>query len=64
METLAFIGSDKNAGKTTVFNFVYQKMHAADTMVCLTSIGINGEPVDTYEAQDHRLQRQFFYHRW
>ena len=50
METLAFIGSDKNAGKTTVFNFVYQKMHAADTMVCLTSIGINGEPVDTYEG--------------
>ena len=50
MKTLAFIGSDKNAGKTTVFNFVYQKMHAADTMVCLTSIGINGEPVDTYEG--------------
>jgi len=50
METLAFIGSDKNAGKTTVFNFVYQKMHAADTTICLTSIGINGEPVDTYEG--------------
>jgi hypothetical protein len=50
METLAFIGSDKNAGKTTVFNFVYQKMHAANTLVCLTSIGINGEPVDTYEG--------------
>lgn len=50
MKTLAFIGSDKNAGKTTVFNFVYQRMHASDTMACLTSIGINGEPIDTYEG--------------
>lgn len=53
MKTFSFIGSDKNAGKTTVFNFVFRKLledPGQDARVCLTSIGINGEEVDTYEG--------------
>lgn len=50
MKTWSFIGSDKNAGKTTVLNFVHRQLReASDDPVCLTSIGINGEEVDTYE---------------
>jgi len=50
MKTFSFIGSDKNAGKTTMFNFVYRKMLKAQKKVCLSSIGINGEKIDTYEG--------------
>ncbi len=52
MKTLSFIGSDKNAGKTTVLNYIYKKLHTdhqGRAPVCITSIGINGEDVDTYE---------------
>ncbi len=52
METWSFIGSDKNAGKTTALNFVHKRLHergAGKGALCLTSIGINGEPVDNYE---------------
>jgi len=53
VKTLSFIGSDKNAGKTTVLNFVFRKLSedpGRAVPVCLTSIGINGEEVDTYEG--------------
>lgn len=53
MKTLSFIGSDKNAGKTTVLNFVFRRLSedpGQDVPVCLTSIGINGEEVDSYEG--------------
>lgn len=53
MKTISFIGSDKNAGKTTVFNFVHRRLHKSDKgcpAICLTSIGINGEDVDVYEG--------------
>jgi len=50
METWSFIGSDKNAGKTTALNFVHRRLHEQRKgPLCLTSIGINGEPVDNYE---------------
>lgn len=50
--TLSFIGSDKNAGKTTVLNFVYRRLKEIDKgkgYICLGSIGINGEEIDFYE---------------
>jgi hypothetical protein len=50
MKTWAFIGSDKNAGKTTVLNFVHNRLRETSSdPVCLTSIGINGEEIDSYE---------------
>jgi hypothetical protein len=58
VKTLSFIGSDKNAGKTTVFNFVFRKLledPGQDARVCLTSIGINGEEVDSYEGHPKPL---------
>jgi len=54
MRTLSFIGSDKNAGKTTILNFVYRRLQEnskGKTPVCLASIGINGEDIDFYENQ-------------
>ncbi len=52
MKTLSFIGSDKNAGKTTALNFVYQFLRKKDlSKICLTSIGINGEIVDQYDGR-------------
>jgi len=54
MKTLSFIGSDKNAGKTTILNFVYRKLQEntkGKTSICLASIGINGEDIDFYENQ-------------
>ncbi len=50
MKTVAFIGSDKNAGKTTVFNYIYNALNRHRPSVCLTSIGINGEAVDYFEG--------------
>lgn len=47
MKTFSFIGSDKNAGKTTSFNFVVS--HLKKSPLCLTSIGINGEFFDSLE---------------
>ncbi|MBF0314057.1 MAG: hypothetical protein HQK50_03275 [Oligoflexia bacterium] len=53
MKTISFIGSDKNAGKTTVLNFVYKRLRKQlklKSAICLTSIGINGEETDRYEG--------------
>lgn len=47
MKTFSFIGSDKNAGKTTSFNFVVSQLKKSP--LCLTSIGINGEFFDSLE---------------
>ncbi len=47
MKTFSFIGSDKNAGKTTTFNFVVSQFK--NSLLCLTSIGINGEFFDSLE---------------
>ncbi len=55
METYSFIGSDKNAGKTTAFNFVYKDLIKSGKQICLTSIGINGEFADTYEGHEKPL---------
>lgn len=51
MKTWSFIGSDKNAGKTTVLNHIHRKLRETSGrgQICLTSIGINGEVVDNYE---------------
>ena len=50
MKTWSFIGSDKNAGKTTVLNFIHKLLlEVSNDPVCLTSIGINGEEIDSYE---------------
>ena len=52
MKTFAFIGSDKNAGKTTALNYVYRQMvqsRAESELLCITSIGINGENSDSYD---------------
>ena len=48
METFAFIGSDKNAGKTTALLNIYDKLLLDKKSVCLASTGINGEAVDTF----------------
>lgn len=48
MKTFAFIGSDKNAGKTTALLHIYDKLLLEKKSVCLASTGINGEPVDTF----------------
>lgn len=50
MKTYSFIGTDKNAGKTTVFNFVYERLREKNAKVCLTSAGINGEEFDNLEG--------------
>lgn len=47
MKTFSFIGSDKNAGKTTSFNFIVSQLK--NSKICLTSIGINGEFFDSLE---------------
>ncbi|MBL6988174.1 MAG: hypothetical protein ISR65_00260 [Bacteriovoracaceae bacterium] len=49
--TTSFIGSDKNAGKTTVLSFVYNqiKQHSSAPVI-ITSIGINSEKVDSLEG--------------
>ncbi len=52
MKTISFIGSDKNAGKTTAMLYVYRmalERSLKNKPVCLASIGINGESVDAYE---------------
>ncbi len=62
MKTFSFIGSDKNAGKTTALNFVYKRLwekHGTGTPVCLTSIGINGEEIDAYEGHPKPRIRVF-----
>lgn len=50
MKTYAFIGSDKNAGKTTTLNFIYRHLRKVSTP-CVTSIGLNGEKIDQYEQK-------------
>ena len=49
LHTICFIGSDKNAGKTTAFNFVYAKLGKQKTNTVLLSIGVNGEDLDSLE---------------
>jgi len=52
MKTYTFIGSDKNAGKTTAMNYVYRELLRAGPNpreICLASIGINGECVDAWD---------------
>lgn len=54
MRTIAFIGSDKNAGKTTALNFVYRRLSnetSNPNTVCINSIGINGEEVDYFDGK-------------
>lgn len=54
MVTYTFIGSDKNAGKTTAMNYVFRDCLRAGKNpreICLTSIGINGERVDSYDSR-------------
>lgn len=47
MKTYAFVGSEKNAGKTTSMNFVINRLKNQYTF-CLTSIGVNGEKEDLW----------------
>ena len=56
MKTFSFIGSDKNAGKTTSFNYIvdqlvdeYNKEQGSSPLL-LTSIGLNGEMTDNFEG--------------
>jgi len=49
LHTICFIGSDKNAGKTTAFNFVYAKLGIKKINTVLLSIGVNGEDFDSLE---------------
>ncbi|MBU1568298.1 MAG: hypothetical protein KJ630_22075 [Proteobacteria bacterium] len=52
METYCFIGSDKNAGKTTAFNFIYDDLcrQIYPPVLCVTGIGINGESIDNFDG--------------
>ncbi|MCO4782443.1 MAG: hypothetical protein KC646_08965 [Candidatus Cloacimonetes bacterium] len=47
-KTITFLGSDKNAGKTTAFIF-YLRSCRSPFKYIVTSIGINGESLDEYE---------------
>jgi len=49
--TIGFIGSDKNAGKTTALNFVAMKLRSVHQLA-FTSIGINGEEYCRYEGDE------------
>ncbi|MBT3235716.1 MAG: hypothetical protein HN353_07180 [Bdellovibrionales bacterium] len=48
MKTFAFIGLEKNAGKTTAFNYLYLKLlkSVQASNIALTSVGVNGEEFD------------------
>lgn len=62
MRTYSFIGSDKNAGKTTAFNFVYtilMRRSVPNSTVCVTAIGINGENADAYDGQQKPFIKLF-----
>lgn len=48
MKTSSFIGSNKNAGKTTALNFVLKKLSEQNKELIITSIGINGEGTDQF----------------
>jgi len=48
LKTFVFIGSDKNAGKTTAFNFIASQLDAKQQLI-FSSIGMNGENSDQYE---------------
>ena len=49
MTTVTFIGSDKNAGKTTAFNFVYERLAVEERQpLCLTATGISGDRIDRF----------------
>lgn len=55
MKTFSFIGSDKNAGKTTSFNYIIDQLvndfsERGSSPLLLTSIGLNGETSDNYEG--------------
>lgn len=50
MKTYCFIGTDKNAGKTTAFNAVYAERVRRGQTLLLTSIGINGETTDEFDG--------------
>ncbi|BCS99311.1 hypothetical protein DSLASN_49430 [Desulfoluna limicola] len=50
MKTYCFIGTDKNAGKTTAFNAVYAERIRKGEPLLLTSIGINGETTDEFDG--------------
>ena len=51
MKTHCFIGTDKNAGKTTAFNAVYaERVRRGQGPLLLTSIGINGETTDEFDG--------------
>ncbi|HZW04217.1 MAG TPA: hypothetical protein VFF68_09840, partial [Anaerolineaceae bacterium] len=47
MRTIGFAGTAKNTGKTTTASAVLQAAHGAGRIVALTSIGYDGEAVDT-----------------
>lgn len=49
-EVHTFIGSDKNAGKTTAFIYEYHRFKAMGKQLVLSGIGINGEAVDAYDG--------------
>ncbi|MFQ5559493.1 MAG: hypothetical protein ACE5FU_02765 [Nitrospinota bacterium] len=52
MMTYSFIGSDKNAGKTTALNHIYAKLVLEKReAICITSVGINGESVDFFDGK-------------
>ncbi|MDB9786637.1 hypothetical protein OAB57_00905 [Bacteriovoracaceae bacterium] len=51
MQTISIIGSNKNAGKTTVLNYIATtKLNNAQN-ICITSIGINGENIDSLSSK-------------
>lgn len=50
MKTIGFLGSDKNAGKTTVLRFIANRLRSEGHQLILCSIGINGEAHDSYEG--------------
>jgi hypothetical protein len=52
MKTISFVGSDKNAGKTTSMNHYVDSLLRSGfspNQICMTSIGLNGELIDEYE---------------
>jgi hypothetical protein len=65
LKTVTFIGSDKNAGKTTAMNYAIDTNLTKNySKICLTSIGINGEATDAYEGTSKpliKIKKKFYF---
>jgi len=48
--SLSIVGMEKNTGKTVCLNYLLRRLHERGTTVAVTSVGIDGEQVDSVYA--------------